>query len=222
MPISIDPSDLIGSAVSDIVKASIIIGMPSPVAPIPNFILATIPTEQSQSSATLPSLQLTAGDYLQKVAVNSGTYQMTIVLSDYDPLPEPWLSSVATALQQLSNVGNTIANFGSVLPNLSSVTTNFVKSQLSVLHSMKNNGQPIIIINSYINLGTLSQTSPFLQSNWYIESINVNREESEGGVLVDLSLKELLTKRDASLTAGNILKNIAGVATAGIAGANIL
>lgn len=222
MGFSIDPVDLIGSAVSDIVKTSIIIGMPSPTAKIPNFILATIPDERAQGSVTLASLQVTAGDYLMKGAINSGVYTMTVVLSDYDPLPTTWLSAVATALQQLSNVGNSIANFGAILPNLSSLTTNFVRSQLSVLYQMKNNVMPIIILNSYITLGSISQTHPNLQSNWYIEDVSSIKEESEGGLVVDISLRELLTKRDSSLSKKNIIANIAGVVTGGLVGTNIL
>lgn len=214
--VTIDPQNLIGNAVSNLVKTSIILGLPSPIAPVPNFVLATINTESAQGSVTLPGLQLTAGDYLMKVAINPGTYSFTLILSDYDPLPAPWLTAMTTALQQLSNLANQAANFGSVLPNLSSVSANHVSSQLAVLYSMKNNAQPILILNSYITLGSLSQTNPYLQSNWYIEMINPAREEAEGGLVVDITVKELLTKRDASLTTKNIISNIAGVVTGGV------
>jgi len=222
MAFSIDPADLIGTAVSDLVKASIIIGLPSPTAPIPNFIIATIPREQAQGSVNLPSLQLTEGDYLMKVAVNSGSYGMTVILSNEDPIPLEWLDGVATALQQLANLSNNIASFGAVLPNLASVTSNFVSSQLSVLYAMKNNGQPLMILNSFIHLGSLSQTNPNLASNWFIENINVVREEAEGGLVVSLQVRELLTKRDSVFSPKNLLSNIAGVATAGAAGSSIL
>ena len=223
MPFSIDPSDLIGSAISDLVKTSIIIGMPSPISSVPQFVLATIPTESAQGSVTLPSLQLTAGDYLMKVAVNSGTYSMTVILSDYDPFPSPWLAAVTTAVQQLAGIGSSLASFGAVLPNLSGLTSNFVQSQLGVLYSMRDNAMPITLLNSYIHLGAISQKNPNLQSNWYIETISVGHEEAEGGLVVDLGLKELLSKKNSDLSdVRNLLGNLAGIATAGLIGTNIL
>lgn len=211
MSIKIDPSDLIGMAVSEVVKTSLIIGMPSPTAKIPSFVLGLIPTEQAQSSVSMATMQVTAGDMLQKVAVDSSIAAFTIMLVDSSPVNSEWFSAITTIIQQLSTLTNSVVEYGSTLPNFSAVTANYARSQLSTLVQMKNNAQPIYIFNSYMNLSSISQTSPYLQSHWYIDSINVNKEESENGMIVDVSVRELISKRDLNIVerAGQkLIKNI--------------
>lgn len=197
---SLDPAALIGSAISGVIGAPVIIGLSSSQAPIPNFVIGIIPKEEAKTSITLPAFQLAAGDLFMKSAVNGGRYTFDFIVSQDSTLNAAWLGIVSTALQGISAVGNSIANFGGVTPNLSGVTSNYAVSQITTLHNMKNNTQPILLLNSFITLGSISQKNPYLSSNWFIEDISATREEAEGGAVVSVTLKELLTKRSVSAT----------------------
>ena len=216
MSVKIDPRDLIGMAADATVQASVIIGMSSPTAQIPGFVIGVIPTEEAQASVTMASMQLTGGDLLQKVAVDSSLVSFTLILSDTDQTPAEWVDYIATGIQQISGLANSTINHGAVLPNLSSVTANFARSQLAVLMQMKNNAQPIYILNSYLSLASIQQQSPYLQSRWFIDSINILKEETAQGIIVDIVAREMLVKRDASKRPDNIIRNVASVATGGI------
>lgn len=210
MAFSLDPAALIGNAIQGAIGAPILIGLPSPTAKIPNFVIGIMPEEQVQTSVALPAFQLTAGDLFMKSAIQPGEYTFRFVLSQDPMLNAEWLSTVATAVQAFSGVAGQIANFGAVLPNLSGVSSNYAVSQLSTLRNIKNGMQPVLLLNAFIPLGSVSQNNPFLSSEWYIETIDVVREEAEGGGVVEVTLKELLRKRNPSLTSpGAILTNFA-------------
>jgi hypothetical protein len=219
MAFSIDPATLIGNAVANVVKRSVIVGLPSPSAKIPSFILCEIPEEKATGSVQLSSLQIADGDLSSKSAVNGGEYNIKIALSEDDTVPSAWLRTVSTILSTLTSLANTITNFGGVLPNLSAVTSSYVGSQIATLFAMKNNRQPITILQAYINLGTISQTSPFLKSEWFIESIDIDAAEGEQGAVLMLTLREQMKKRDAGFGVGSLLKNLAGELGSPLAGA---
>jgi hypothetical protein len=187
----------------------VVIGLPSPLAKIPNFVIGIVPQERADTSATLPAFQLANGDLFQKGAVNGGTYSFKFIVSQDTTLNSSWLTIVSTALQAVSGIANSIASYGGVLPNLTGITSNYAISQITTLQKMKNNFQPILLLNSFITLGSVSQSNPFLSSQWYINHISAVREMSEGGAEVEVSLQELLVKRDASLTGKNIITNLA-------------
>lgn len=216
--VSLDPSALIGKAIEGIIGAPVIIGMPSETAKVPNFVIGIIPQEQARTSAQLSGLQITPGDLAMKSAVNPGQYTFTLPLSANATFPAEWLTTVTTVLQTATAFANSFSNFGSVIPNLSGITSNYAVAQLATLHRMRDGRQPITILNAAVTLGSISQSSPFLSSQWFIESIDVIREESEDGFEVSVVLKEQLRKRAASFTPGNLLTNLAGELVSPLAG----
>lgn len=209
MAFSLDPATFIGNQIQGLIGAPVIIGLPSPQGPVPNFVIGIIDEEHADTSINLPAFQLSAGDLFMKSSLESGTYSFNMVLSQDPMLATQWISTLATTLQALSLVTNSIANYGAVLPNLSGISANYAVSQLSTLRNIKNMSQPILLLNTFITLGSISQNNPYLSSNWYIQNISLGRQGAQGGGIVTVTLKELLVKRDPSLTAGNLLTNFA-------------
>lgn len=208
MSFNINPLSLVGSAVENAVTAQIIVGLPSPQALIPNFILAIVPQEKTQTSVQLGAMQITQGDFALKSAVNPGKYTIMFSLTDNPNFPASWLSTVSTIIQSATALGNQILSGGAILPNLTGIGGGFAAAQLATLQNMKNGRQAIMILNTFVPLGSVSQTSPFLQSAWYIESIDTDKDESDDGFEVVLTLREQLSKRDASLTSYKSFINI--------------
>lgn len=209
MALNLDPANFLGNVIEGAIGAPVVIGLPSSMAPIPNFVIGLIPQERTDSSATLPAFQLASGDLFQKGAVNSSSYSFKFIVTQDTTLNTSWLTIVSTALQAISGVANSIASFGGVIPNLTGITSNYAISQITTLHKMKNNFQPILLLNSFLTLGSISQSNPLLTSSWYIDHISAVREMSEGGAEVEVSLKELLSKRNTSLGLGSLLTNFA-------------
>jgi len=203
----LDPSTFIGSALEGVIGAPVLIGLPSNIAPIPNFVIGIIPEETAQASVTLSGLQISGGDLFMKSAINSSEKVLTMALSNDTLMPQAWIQTVANVMQILSGVGNAIGGGG--LPNISGVSNNFVTSQLSALRNIKNGNQPIMLLNSFVTLQSIGQNNNNLSSNWYIENYQIIREESEGGCIVQIKLKELLTKRESLLSVGNFITNFA-------------
>lgn len=201
----LDPMTFLGSQLEGLIGAPIIIGLPSLIAPIPNFVIGIIPEEYASGSVTLSSLQTSAGDLFLKSAVNGSEKTISFVISQDSLLPENWLSDVLTVIQNLTGVLNSIGGGG--LPNLSGVSSNYITSQLSALRNIKNGNQPVMLLNTPISFGSIGQNNNNLSSNWYIEDYRIIREEAEGGVIMQIKFKELLTKRDISLTPGGIITN---------------
>lgn len=203
----LDPSTFIGSALEGVIGAPILIGLPSNIAPIPNFVIGIIPEENAQGSVTLSGLQISGGDLFMKSAINGSEKILTMALSNDTLMPQQWIQTVANVLQILSGVGNAIGGGG--IPNISGVSNNFVTSQLSSLRNIKNGNQPIMLLNSFVTLQSIGQNNNNLSSNWYIENYQIIKEEAEGGCLVQIKIKELLSKRETLLSAGNFITNFA-------------
>jgi len=201
----LDPSEFLGSQLEGLIGAPILIGLPSDIAPIPNFVIGIIPEAYASASNTLSSLQTSQGDLFLKSAINGSEETISMALSQDSLLPENWISIVTTVVQNLTGVLNSIGGGG--LPNISGVSGNYLTTQLSSLRNIKNGKQPVMLLNSPINLASIGQNNNNLSSNWYIENYRVIREESEGGLIVQVKLEELLTKRDPTLGLGNIITN---------------
>ena len=58
---------------------------------------------------------------------------------------------------------------------------------------------PVLILGSYIPLGTIQQSTPYLSSSWYIEDISIPHDAGVAGVKVTVKLREQFTQRDTSL-----------------------
>jgi hypothetical protein len=146
--------------------------------------------------------------------------ELDIVLSD---IPASKDQSVFRAIQIVLNdaalVANSVATFGAVLPNLAGLSVGYVASCLSVLNQMKNYMQPIMILGSYIPLGVLQQTTPYLSSGWYIEEMSPPHEAGKAGVALTIKLREQFTLRSSTLL-GKIL-SVASDTVAPNSGANI-
>jgi hypothetical protein len=64
--------------------------------------------------------------------------------------------------------------------------------------------KPVMILGSYIPLGVLQQTTPYLSSAWYIEEISPPHEAGQAGVAMTIRLREQFTKRDTSSALGAV------------------
>lgn len=203
-----DPKEMIGGLIANVIQSSIIVGMPSATAKVPNFVFCEIIDESIRTSVSLPSLQIASGDLSSKAVVDSGEYKIKIVLSDDANFPAGWMNIVSLALSNITDVANQLIDSGGVLPNFSATTTNYVMSQIGVLTAMKNNMQPITILQAYVNLGSIGQNSPFLSSSWYISNIAGVAEEADQGLALDVTLKELLSPRAGQFGLGSIMGQI--------------
>jgi len=95
-------------------------------------------------------------------------------------------------------VTNSLASFGAVLPNLSGLSVGYVASCISTLNQMKNYMKPVMLLGSYLPLGILQQSTPYLQSAWYIEEISPPHNAGEAGVAMTIKLREQFSARDTS------------------------
>jgi len=203
----LDPVQFLGSQLEGVIGAPIIIGLPSKQSPIPNFVIGIIPEESAAASVTLSSLQMTAGDLFMKSAINGSEKTITFVMTQDSLLPYSWITQVTTVIQNITGILNAIGGGG--FPNLSGVSSNYITSQLSTLRNIKNNSQPVMLLNSFMSLGSIGQNNNNLSSNWYIEDYRIIKEESEGGCIVQIKFKELLSKRDSSLSVKSLITNFA-------------
>lgn len=203
----LDPMAFLGSQLQGVIGAPIIIGLPSKQSPVPNFVIGIIPEESASCSTTLSSLQLSGGDLFLKSALNGSEKTINLVISQDSMIPETWISTVTTVVQNLTGVLNAIGGGG--MPNLSGASGNYVTTQLSALRNIKNGTQPVMILNSGIDFGAIGQNNNNLSSNWYIENYNIIKEEADGGVVVQVKFKELLKKRESLLSVSGLITNIA-------------
>ncbi len=212
---SFDPQNLLGGMTQGVTNLPIIIGLPSRQNPVPNFIMGITTTERARTSSTLPGMQLTAGDLFLKSARNGSEFTFRVIVSETPNIKKEVVETVSKAIQQLSTIASSFANFGGVFPNTSGITSNFVSSQLSALSSMKDGFQPIMALNMFMPLSAFSIQNPYLTSSWYIDHVEHAKEEAERGVVVDVTLRELLMKRDPSFTlltkvAANLANQLVG------------
>ena len=200
MAFSLSLSQMITGAVTSLFNSSLLVGLPSSDAPAPVFVMCEIPREQAHASARLPGNLTQAGEMRARTVIDASTIEMDLVLSD---IPMSSDQSVFRAIQVvLANAAlltNSLASYGAILPNLSGVTTGYVASCLSVLNQMKNYMMPVMVLGSYIPLGVIQQTTPYLASSWYIEDIGVPHDAGIAGTKVTVRLREQFKQRDTSL-----------------------
>ena len=200
MAVKIDIAAMLSGAVTNLFQSALIVGMPSLSAPVPIFAMCEIPHEQAHASSRLPGNLTQAGEMRARTVIEASTMELELVFSDF---PETADQSIFRAVQVvLANAAlltNSLATFGAVLPNLSGLTSGYVASCLSVLNQIKNYMMPVIVLGSYIPLGTIQQSTPYLSSAWYIESIDIPHDAGIAGVKVIVKLREQYTQRGTSL-----------------------
>lgn len=190
---------MISGAVTNFVSSAIIIGLPTLDAPVPTFCLCEIPNERAHASARLPGNLTQAGEFKARTVIEASTMELDVVLSDI-PMSQDLsiFRTVQTTLDAAALVTNSIASFGAVLPNLAGFTVGYVASCISVLNQMKNFMKPIMILGSYLPLGVLQQSTPYLSSAWYIEEISPPHNAGEAGIVLTLRLREQFSLRNIS------------------------
>jgi len=209
MAFSLSLAQMIQGAVTNMFDSAILIGLPSANAVVPVFCMCEIPGERAHSAAKLPGNLTQAGEMRARTVIEPSTIELDLVFSD---IPMSADQSVYRAVQVvLANaalVTNSLATYGLVLPNLSGTAVGYVASCLSVLNQIKNYMMPVMILGSYIPLGVLQQTTPYLSSGWYIEDISMPHEAGKAGVMVTVKLREQFTKKSSTL-----LGSIVSIAT---------
>lgn len=217
MAFSLDPQQLVSNAITKIVDACVIVGMPTKENPVPIFILCEITAETARAIAKLPGNATQAGELKSRSVIEPSTLDVTAVLSDFDGKDNSTFKIVSTALAGIGNLVGQVASFGAVLPNLSGLTLGYVSSQIQALNQMKNNMMPIMILGNYFSLGVLVQTTPYLLSKWYIEEFTAPHDGAKAGSIVTIKVKEQVEPRDTSLLKGG-LKAVMGEIGSPLAG----
>ena len=206
MALSINVASLISGAVTNLFNSALIIGLPTADAPVPTFCMCEIPNERAHASVRLPGHLTQAGEFKARSVIEASTIELDVIISD---IPASNDQSVFRVIQIVLNnaalVANSFASFGAVLPNLAGLAVGYVASCISVLNQMKNYMKPIMILGSYIPLGVLQQTTPYLSSAWYIEEISPPHVAGEAGVAMTIRLREQFSMRDLSSLLGAAL-----------------
>jgi hypothetical protein len=199
---------MISGAITTFAHSAIIIGLPTLDAPVPTFCLCEIPNERAHASARLPGNLTQAGEFRARTVIEASTIELDIVLSDIPMSSDLSLYRVIqSTLNSIALVSNSLASFGAVLPNLAGLSVGYVASCLSILNQMKNFMKPIMIIGSYIPLGVIQQTTPYLSSAWYIEEISPPHEAGQAGVAMTIRLREQFSMRNT--TGGGAVASVA-------------
>lgn len=205
MAVTFDIARMVNGGVTTLFKSALIIGMPSSTAPVPVFCLCEIPREDAKGSVRLPGNLTQSGEMRARTVIEASEIELDLVFSD---VPTDADQSVFRALQVvISNaalIKNSFATYGLIRPNLSGAAVGYVASCLSVLNQIKNYMMPVTILGSYIPLGVLQQTTPYLTSSWYIEEVGVPHDAGQAGVVVTIRLREQFNKKDTSII-GSIL-----------------
>jgi hypothetical protein len=201
MAFNLSIAQLISGAVTNLFQSALLIGMPDfQNTFVPVFALCEIPREDARAAVRLPGNLTQAGEMRARTVIEASTIELDLVFSDF---PETADQSIFRAIQVvLANaalVTNSLATFGAVLPNLSGVTSGYVASCLSVLNQIKNYMMPVVLLGSYIPLGTIQQSTPYLSSSWYIEEIGIPHDAGMAGVKVTVKLREQFNQRSTSL-----------------------
>lgn len=210
MAFEFNPREKIGNYSQGIIGQSVIIGLPSNASAIPTFVIGTTTWEKANISSTLPGLTVTDGDLIQKAARNGGTYSFHLVISETPNLSSQQIAKVTKAVQQISNVARTLLNPApSFVPNLSGINTSYIVTQLTTLRNMKDYFQPVLALNLFMPISSLSIGSNFLNSFWYIQNLDFSKAGGgERGIEVIVTLKEVLERRAFS-SPKQILMNLA-------------
>ena len=74
---------------------------------------------------------------------------------------------------------------------------------------MKDNFQPILALNLFMPLSSFSIGNNFLTSYWYIETMDFDKAMAERGIIVRISLKELIERRSFT----SVKRTLANLAT---------
>jgi len=197
--VSIDISKIISGAVTSFIDSAIIIGLPTTDAPAATFVLCEIPNERARASVRLPGNLTQAGEFKARTVIDASTVELDIILSDIPASrDQSTFRAIQTALNGVALVTNSLASFGAVLPNLSGLSVGYVASCISTLNQMKNYMKPVMLLGSYLPLGILQQSTPYLQSAWYIEEISPPHNAGEAGVAMTIKLREQFSARDTS------------------------
>lgn len=192
-----------------VTQLPVVIGLPSPQAVVPNFVIGVTTEEHATTSSTLPRFQLSGGDLFLKSARNTGRFKFSMIVSETPNVKKETIRTISAAMQQLSALGSAFAFYGGVVPNVPGITSNFAVSQINALQAMKDGFQPILALNLFMPLNSFSTRNPFLTSSWYISDLDYSKKESERGFIVEITLQELLLKRSAAATITNLLTNLA-------------
>ena len=190
---------MISGAITSFAQSAIIIGLPTADAPVPTFCLCEIPNERARASARLPGNLTQAGEFKARTVIEASTIELDVILSDIPMSRDMTIfRMIQSTLNAVALVSNSIASFGAVLPNLSGLSVGYVASCISILNQIKNFMKPVMILGSYIPLGVLQQTTPYLSSAWYIEEISPPHIAGEAGVAMTIRLREQFSQRSTS------------------------
>lgn len=196
---------MISGAITSFAQSAIIIGLPTLDAPVPTFCLCEIPNERAHASARLPGNLTQAGEFRARTVIEASTIELDVIFSDIPASRNLTMyRTIQTTLNSIALVSNSLASFGAVLPNLAGLSVGYVASCISILNQIKNFMKPVMILGSYIPLGVLQQTTPYLSSAWYIEEISPPHEAGQAGVAMTVRLREQFTKRDTSSALGAV------------------
>ncbi len=190
---------MISGAITSFAQSAIIIGLPTADAPVPTFCLCEIPNERARASARLPGNLTQAGEFKARTVIEASTIELDVILSDI-PMSRDMtvFRMIQSTLNAVALVSNSLASFGAVLPNLAGLSVGYVASCISILNQIKNFMKPVMILGSYIPLGVLQQTTPYLSSAWYIEEISPPHVAGEAGVAMTIRLREQFSQRSTS------------------------
>lgn len=137
--------------------------------------------------------------------IEASTIELDVILSDIPMTRDMTIfRMIQSTLNAVALVSNSLASFGAVLPNLAGLSVGYVASCISILNQIKNFMKPVMLLGSYIPLGVLQQTTPYLSSAWYIEEISPPHEAGQAGVAMTIRLREQFTKRDTSSALGAV------------------
>ena len=190
---------MISGAVTNFADSAVIIGLPTADAPVPTFCLCEIPNERAHASARLPGNLTQAGEFRARTVIEASTIDLDVVFTDIPTTRDLTMyRMIQTALNSVALISNSLASFGAILPNLSGMSVGYVASCISILNQMKNFMKPVMLIGSYISLGVLQQTTPYLSSAWYIEEISPPHKAGEAGVAMTIRLREQFSMRSTT------------------------
>jgi hypothetical protein len=201
MAFTLDIASLISGAVTNLFQSALIVGMPDFTNTyVPVFAMCEIPREDAHASVRLPGNLTQAGEMRARTVIEASTIELDLVFSDFpESADQSIFRSIQVVLANAAAITNSLASYGAITPNLSGITSGYVASCLSVLNQIKNYMMPVVILGSYIPLGTIQQTTPYLSSSWYIEEIGVPHDAGIAGVKVTIKLREQFKQRSTSL-----------------------
>lgn len=208
MSFTFDPQASLGAASQGLTGLPVIFGLPSRTNPFPNFVIGVTQAERARGRSQITGMQITDGDLALKSARSPGVFTFELVLSTTPNVKNQQIVQMTKIVQQLSNVASALFAGSLTAPNLSGAVGNILTSQIRTLQSMKDGMQPIFALNLFMPLSAFSINSSYLSSSWYIEDLNYHKAAAEQGTIVEITLKELLSKT-ASGSPSTVVENLA-------------